>query len=80
MMKRSLLLLLPFLLIASDLGSVAAPVLALPTPTLTQTLPFSSVSPTLTQTPSPTDTYTLTFTPLTAWRAGQQITPSLPTP
>lgn len=62
MMKRSLILLLPLLLIACDLGSVAVPVMALPSPTPPPTLTFSPVPPTLTQTPSLTDTFTLTFT------------------
>ena len=61
-MKCSLLLVLPILLIACDLGSVAAPVMALPTPTPPPTLTFSPIPPTSTQTPSPTDTITLTST------------------
>ena len=58
-MPRRLLLLLPLLLLACDLGTVAAPVMLPATSTLpppTQTA--SPIPPTATLTPSPTDTIT----------------------
>jgi peptidoglycan LD-endopeptidase LytH len=62
MLIRRLLLLIPLLLIACDLGSLAAPTLALPSPTPQPTKPFTAIPATLTFTPSPTDTVTLTDT------------------
>jgi murein DD-endopeptidase MepM/ murein hydrolase activator NlpD len=62
MLKRSLFLVIPLLLIACDLGSLAAPTLALPSPTSPPTLTSTPIPATLTLTPSPTDTVTLTDT------------------
>jgi murein DD-endopeptidase MepM/ murein hydrolase activator NlpD len=61
-MQRRLLLILPFLLIACDFGALAAPVMALPSPTPPPTFTSSSIPPTSTLTLSPTDTITLTAT------------------
>jgi len=52
-MKRSLLLVLPLLLLACDIGSAAAPALALSSPTPPPTLTASPIPPSLTLTPPP---------------------------
>ncbi len=79
-MKRSLLVLIPLLLIACDLGSVAAPVLALPTPTPPATPTSSPLPPTTTFIPSPTITFTLTstttFTPTETYTSLPTATPT----
>ncbi len=63
-MKRCFLLILPFMLIACDLGAVAAPAMALPTPTQPPTFTSSPLPPTPTLTLSPANTIapTATFT------------------
>ena len=61
-MHRRLFLFLPLLLIACDLGSVAAPALALASPTVPPALTFSPFPPSVTLTLSPTDTITSTST------------------
>lgn len=64
-MRRSLLLILPFLLIACNFGTVAAPAagLALPSPLPTSTVspvpPTPTLTPFPTNNPSPTETATL---------------------
>jgi len=75
-MKRRMFLVIPLLLIACDLGSVAAPVMALPTLTPLPTLTFSPIPPTFTLTPSPANTITLTGT-FTLTPSG--TSPGLPT-
>jgi murein DD-endopeptidase MepM/ murein hydrolase activator NlpD len=81
MLKRSLLLVIPLVLIACDLGSLAAPTLALPSPTLPPTLTYTPIPATLTLTPSPTDTVTLTepltFTPTETSTSLPTATPNL---
>ena len=81
-MPRRLLLLLPLLLLACDLGTVAAPVMLPATSTLpppTQTA--SPIPPTATLTPSPTDTITLTgtftFTPTETFTSSPTETPTI---
>jgi len=63
-MKRLSLLILPLLLLSCELGSVAAPALAVSTPTAPPTATASPVPPTFpfTASPSPTDTVTATAT------------------
>ena len=80
MIKPRLLLVLPLLLVACNLGSVAVPPLALPSPTPPPSLTFSPVPPTITLTPSPTDTSTLTatltFTPTETFTSLPTATPT----
>jgi peptidoglycan LD-endopeptidase LytH len=64
-MRHSLLLILPFLLIACNFGTVAAPAAALPLPSLPPSSTFLPVPPTPTPTPSQTKTPSPSETQLT---------------
>ena len=80
MNRRSLLLVPTLLLIACDLGSIAAPIRVLPSPTPAPTLTASPVPPTFTLTPTSTNTITLTstltFTPTETFTSLPTFTPS----
>ena len=80
MNRRSLLLVPILLLIACDLGSIAAPIRVLPSPTPAPTLTASPVPPTFTLTPTFTNTITLTstltFTPTETFTSLPTFTPT----
>ena len=81
-MRRKLLLILPLLLLACDLGTVSVPVLVPATPSLPPpTLTASPFPATATLTPSPTETMTLTgtftFTPTETYTSSATNTPTI---